>query len=178
MALKIYPENQPKPRQRFSDDFVGQLHSGYQLDGVPSALEEWRITTGDPDVAERVHELYKGEAAAIDVVMADSKAIRQWLTLWDRDRNPVCIPSAELTFRLAEDPNLGIFVLKSNSWGLAHFLAAEDIEGQIEAIGGPAIIRLKLVPVSFTAKNGPRKGKLVSYTSTEIEVIGAVEREA
>ncbi|AWY05728.1 hypothetical protein SEA_GRETCHEN_40 [Microbacterium phage Gretchen] len=231
MALKIFgtdPENQPKPRQRFSDDFVGQLHSGYQLDGTPSALEEWRITTGDPEVADRVHELYKGEApeewetksernlqvftdaSAIDVIVADSKAIRQRMILWGNDRKPVYIsdgefilddaghptderdpdadltfqerkdkkayganPSAEITFRLADDPNLGIFVLKSNSWGLAHFLAAEDIEGQIDAIGGPAILRLKLVPVSFKAKNGPRKGKTVSYTATEIEVIGA-----
>ncbi|MDR6868749.1 hypothetical protein J2Y69_003373 [Microbacterium resistens] len=231
MALKIFgtdPENQPKPRQRFSDDFVGQVHSGYSLDGQPASLEEWRITTGDPDVAERVHELFGGEApeewetksernlqaftdaTAIDVIVESAKAIRQRMILWGRDRKPVYIsdgefilddaghpteerdpdadltfqerkdkkayganPSAELTFRLAEDPNLGLFVLKSNSWGLAHFLAAEDIESQIENVGGPALLRLKLVPVSFKAKTGERKGKMVSYTATEIEVLGA-----
>nr|WP_242519770.1 hypothetical protein [Microbacterium esteraromaticum] len=231
MALKIFgtePENKPKPRQHFSDNFVGQLHASYQLDGTPSALEEWRITTGDPEVADRVHELYKGEApeewetksernlqvftdaAAIEVIVDGPKAIRQRMILWGNDRKPVYIsdgefilddnghltedrdpdaeltfqertdkkayganPSAEITFRLADDPDLGIFVLKSNSWGLAHFLAAEDIEGQIEALDGPAILRLKLVPVSFKPKNGPRKGKTVSYTATEIEVVGA-----
>lgn len=231
MALKIFgtdPENQPKPRQRFSDDFVGQVHSGYSLDGTPASLEEWRITTGDPDVADRVHEMFGGEApeewetksernlqvftdaTEIDVIVADAKAIRQRMILWGNDRKPVYVsdgefilddaghpteqrdpdadltfaerkekkawganPSAEVTFRLADDPDLGIFVLKSNSWGLAHFLAAEDIEGQIEAVGGPAIVRLKLVPVSYKAKKGERKGKMVSFTSTEIEVLGA-----
>lgn len=231
MALKIFgsdPENQPTPRQRFSDDFVGQVHSGYQLDGTPASLEEWRITTGDPEVADRVHALFGGEAprewetksernlevftdaTSIDIIVENAKAIRQRMILWGNDRKPVYIsdgefilddaghpteqrdpdadltfaerkekkawganPSAEITFRLADEPDLGLFVLKSNSWGLAYFLAAEDIEGQIEALEGPALLRLKLVPVSFVAKNGPRKGKTVSYTSTELEVIGA-----
>ncbi|QCQ15454.1 recombination directionality factor [Microbacterium sp. RG1] len=197
---------------------VGQLHSGYQLDGTPAALEEWRITTGDPEVADRVHELYKGEApeewetksernlqvftdaTSIDVILADANAIRQRMILWGNDRKPVYVSdgkiglgganptfqewrdkkayganlSAELTFRLADDPDLGIFVLKSNSWGLAHFLAAEDIEGQVAAVGGPALVRLKLVPVSFKAKSGPRKGAVLRWVSTEIEVLGSV----
>ncbi|MEV7607919.1 hypothetical protein AB0N61_00390 [Microbacterium sp. NPDC089320] len=148
----------------FSDTGVGELQSG----GL-----EWAVTTGDACLAARLRELYPGRVAAIDIVVANSKAIHQRLVLRGPNGEWSCVPSAELTFRLADDPNLGIFVLKSNSWGLAHFLAAEDIEGQIDAVGGPALLRLKLVPVSFIAKNGPRKGKTVSYTSTEIEVLGA-----
>lgn len=207
---------------------MGQIHSGYSLDNTPASLEEWRVTTGDPEVADRIHELFGGEApeewetksernlqvftdaTSIDVIVESAKAIRQRMILWGNDRKPVYIsdgefilddaghptedrdpdadltfqerkdkkayganPSAELTFRLADDPNLGIFVLKSNSWGLAHFLAAEDIEGQIDAVGGPALVRLKLVPVSLGGKGGERRSLVMRFTATEMEVLGA-----
>ncbi|MGY1440179.1 hypothetical protein [Streptomyces reniochalinae] len=64
MALKIWdtdPNNKPKPRQTFSDDTVGRFHSGRSVDGQPEALSEWRISTGDPEVAKAVAQLFGGQ---------------------------------------------------------------------------------------------------------------------
>jgi hypothetical protein len=46
-----------------ADDFVGRLRSGTQIQGRPVALSEWRITTGDPEVAAAVAEKYGGSPA-------------------------------------------------------------------------------------------------------------------
>lgn len=65
MALKIFgtdPENQPRPRQRFTDDVVARFRSGHVLNNRPVALTEWRVTTGDPEVATVLHDLLGGDA--------------------------------------------------------------------------------------------------------------------
>jgi hypothetical protein len=105
MALKIFgdnPETAQKPRQRFADDVVGRFRSGHQLNGRPAALTEWRITTGDPEVADAVYELFGGDqpqewdakgednlevftaSKEIDIILEGSKALRQKMVLWSR----------------------------------------------------------------------------------------------
>ncbi|KUM41184.1 recombination directionality factor [Arthrobacter sp. EPSL27] len=105
MALKIFgdnPETAQKPRQRFADDVVGRFRSGHQLNGRPAALSEWRITTGDPEVADAVYELFGGDqpqewdakgednlevftaSKEIDIILEGSKALRQKMVLWSR----------------------------------------------------------------------------------------------
>ncbi|MET9617132.1 recombination directionality factor [Kitasatospora indigofera] len=62
MAIRIFetdPDALPKG-SLYADDSVGRFHSGRQVDGVPEALSEWRITTGDPEVASAVAQLFKG----------------------------------------------------------------------------------------------------------------------
>lgn len=66
MALKIFetdPDAAPKQRQRFADDIVGRFRSGHQLNKRPISLEHWRVTTGDPAVAERIRDLMGGDPA-------------------------------------------------------------------------------------------------------------------
>lgn len=105
MALKIFgdnPETASAPRKRFADDVVGRFRSGHQINNRPAALNEWRITTGDPEVADAVHELFGGDAPQdweakgednievftaskeIDVILEGSKALRQKMVLWSR----------------------------------------------------------------------------------------------
>ncbi|MFJ9671099.1 hypothetical protein ACIRP5_09975 [Streptomyces sp. NPDC101221] len=65
MALRIFetdPAAKPKPRQ-FADDFVGRFRSGRMVGNRPESLGSWRITTGDPEVADKVSELYGGKPA-------------------------------------------------------------------------------------------------------------------
>lgn len=238
MALQIFgtdPAAQPKPREaNFADDIVGRFRSGHQVDGRPAALSAWRVTTGDPVVAQRVHELLGGDepqpweargeddletftaAEAVDIIIESPKALRQRMILWGRNNKPLMVsdgatiefpeeqagepdpdahltfqerkakardgfgaePSIELTFRLADDPDLGLFRFQSGSWSLASDLAYDGTDGKLEAAEGPARARLSLEEVSFTAKSGPRKGQVVRYTKPVIKVLGPVVQAA
>ena len=105
MSLKIFgtdPANQPKPRQKFADDVVGRFRSGHQLNKRPVALTEWRVTTGDPEVANAIHDLMGGDApqewdangednlevftamSSLPVILEGPKALRQRMVLWSR----------------------------------------------------------------------------------------------
>jgi len=106
LGLNIFgndPANQPKPRQSFADDVVGRFRSGYQLNGRPAALTEWRVTTGDPDVANVVNDLLGGDAPqewdakgednlevftaskSVEIILDGEKALRQRMILWGRN---------------------------------------------------------------------------------------------
>jgi hypothetical protein len=105
VGLRIFetdPDAAPKPRQSFKSDLVGRFRSGYQINRRPATLEEWRVTTGDPDVADRVHELFGGEkpqewdatgednievftkAKRVKVIIDSPSALRQEMVLWGR----------------------------------------------------------------------------------------------
>src|SRR5690606_40800256 len=63
--LKIFDTETAKAtrkQQDFSGDVVGRFRSGYQVDNRPQSLGAWRVTTGDPEVAARVHELFGGDS--------------------------------------------------------------------------------------------------------------------
>jgi hypothetical protein len=56
------PDAKPKPRkQNFSDDVVGRFRSGRLVGKQPESLNEWRVTTGDPAVADIVAQLMGGD---------------------------------------------------------------------------------------------------------------------
>ncbi|MFJ3084446.1 hypothetical protein ACIPJG_32480 [Streptomyces halstedii] len=56
------PDAKPKPRkQSFSDDIVGRFRAGRLVGKQPESLNEWRVTTGDPMVAEVISQLMGGE---------------------------------------------------------------------------------------------------------------------
>jgi hypothetical protein len=58
------PDAKPKPR--FTDDTVGRFHSGRSVNNVPESLSTWRISTGDPTVAEAVSILFGGTPVETD----------------------------------------------------------------------------------------------------------------
>lgn len=236
MALKIWgddPDAQPRPRQKFSDDVVGRFRSGHQLNGRPASLSEWRVTTGDPEVAAEIHDLLGGDAPQeweargednlevftasneVRIIIESEKSLRQEMILFGRNNKiiqrgdgetitypPEKVgpdpdaalsfqerkakaqegtgpePQVELYFRLADNPDLGIFKFQSGSWGLVRNLAADGVDEKLRALGGPALARLYLEEVSFVAKNGPRAGQTVSYTASGLELLGAYEPEA
>lgn len=97
------PNAKPKPKQTFSDDTVGRFHSGRQVDGQPEALSEWRISTGDPVVAQSVAQLFGGEPIETDspnenhidvftdretvlIILDGPKAIHADMKLWNRNK--------------------------------------------------------------------------------------------
>lgn len=91
------------PKSFGQDDIVGNLRSGLQIDGKPVALQEWRVTTGDPEVAQVISDLYGGkvenwetkseqnlqvltEAASIHVQLL---TIQSNFALWGRANTPI-----------------------------------------------------------------------------------------
>lgn len=87
----------------FKDDIVGRFRSGYQLNDRPAALTDWRVTTGDPKVAEAVHELLGGDkpqewaakgednlevftaSESVDIIIEKPSSLRQQMVLWGRN---------------------------------------------------------------------------------------------
>ena len=242
MPLKIFggEDAAPKKKTSFADDVVGRFRSGYQAEGAkgkktPMALQEWRVTTGDPDVASAVHELLGGEdpqkwdatgeddlevftkADRVEIILEKPDALRQAMVLYGRkgtiyvsDGETILYPDEkkgqpdpqadqtfaerkeaaregtgaepriEVFFRLADDPDLGLFKFQTGSWSLASDLAYNDVEGDLadafaDSDGKGVLATLGLEEVSFTAKSGPRAGKEVSYTKPVLKIVGPVE---
>lgn len=225
MGLKVFgsdPEQQPKPRQRFADDIVGRFRSGQVVNNLPSSLKEWRLTTGDPEVANKVYDILGGDAPqpwkeakgeenievftaspSVEIILEGTKALRQKMVLWGRNGKLIQSgdgevidfpetkrgpdpdadlsfnerkqmakdgtgpePQIEVYFRLAEDPDLGIFKFQSGSWSLVRDLAQNDTDAVLETLTaetGKCSATLTLEPVEFVAKNGAMAGKTVSF---------------
>lgn len=241
MSLKIFGENGPKKSGgKFADDVVGRFRSGHQVAGrggrlQPVALQEWRVTTGDPEVADRMVELLGaedgvseweasgednlevfGSKASIEIILEKADALRQAMILWGRNGKMIyksdgetisypddrkgdpdpqagqslqerkaaakdgtgAEPQIEIFFRLAEEPDLGIFKFQSGSWSMVSDLAYNGTQEEIEdlfADGAEAVTAtLSLEEVSFEAKNGPMAGKTVTFTKPVLADLKAV----
>ncbi|WP_172384875.1 hypothetical protein [Streptomyces sp. MNP-20] len=77
-------------------------------------------------------------------------------------------PDQRITFRLADNPELGRFRLMTGSWEFMK--AMETMWRELEAVGGPALCTLKLELVEFTTKAGVE----VSYRKPVLVVHGPV----
>lgn len=91
------------PKSFGADDIVGNIRSGMQIDGKPVALQEWRITTGDPEVAQVVSDLYGGKVESWETkseqnlqVITDASSLHIQLislqasfALWGRANTPI-----------------------------------------------------------------------------------------
>ncbi|MFD4699796.1 recombination directionality factor [Streptomyces niveus] len=77
------PDSKPRERSsQFQNDIVGRFRSGRLVGKTPEALNEWRVTTGDPVIAELIAGLMGGESAEWDTdkednleILTDSKAV-------------------------------------------------------------------------------------------------------
>jgi hypothetical protein len=74
-------------------------------------------------------------------------------------------PSINITFRLADDPDLGSFRFQSGSWTLAEVL--HEYENDLARVGGEAVATLRLELVEYTTK----KGRFVSYLKPVLDNI-------
>jgi hypothetical protein len=233
MALNIWGgADAPKAEKSgYQDDVVGRFRGGHQLGNQPVALQEWRVTTGDPEVADKVHEILGGDApqeweakgednlevftasSEVEIIIEKPSALRQRMVLWGRNGKLIQAgdgqtldypedkkgqpdpdamlsfqerkqkgrdgtgpePSIELIFRLAEEPDLGLFRYQTGSWSLVSDLAYNGVEDALAEIDGPAKAVLALEEVSFVAKNGPRAGQTVNYTKPTLKIVGPVE---
>lgn len=106
MAINIFGrdgDESSKKRSKFADDVVGRFRSGHQLNRRPVALSEWRVTTGDPEVADSVRRLLGGDKPAkwetqgednlevftdaqqVDIIIDGPSSVRSSMVLWGRN---------------------------------------------------------------------------------------------
>ncbi|GAA4852326.1 recombination directionality factor [Saccharopolyspora rosea] len=104
MSLRIWetdPDAKPRPRSRFVDDVVGYIHGGMMTKTKPLALSQWRFTTDDREVGERIAQLFGGtpeewdtdkpnnvqvlsESSRVGLVLDGPEALRSRMVLWGR----------------------------------------------------------------------------------------------
>lgn len=101
MGLKNIFDNENDQGTRKNDDIVGRFRSGAQVNDRPMALDAWRITTGDPEVAEEIARLFGGEPQewdtkseeklevytdqeSIDIVLDGTRSVRSEMVLWGK----------------------------------------------------------------------------------------------
>ena len=229
MRLKIFdPEFNERAANRndFTDDFVGRFRSGHQVGGRPESLTEWRVTTGDPDVAEWIKDTYKGKDisewdatgednlevftdVSVIKIITQAEGLEQAMVLRNRNGQVVrvsdgevitypedqagspdpqagqtfaerkqaardgmgAVPEVKLTFRLADNPDLGLFQFRSSSWGFVSDLEYQNVWDELADYEN-VLCTLSLKEVSFVAKSGEMKGKTVTYTKPALAVIG------
>lgn len=223
MAVRIFetdPDSKPRPKRQFSNDYAFRFRSGMQVDGKPVSLSEWRVTSGDPEVAASVAQLLGGtpaewetskedhlevltNATAVQIVIDGPQAIRDRLILWGRngpihecdgvyflspeeDAGKECgcpsllaerkalarsqrgpAPHTSVTFRLAEDYDLGLGSFASTSWDLLTVL--HEVRNELEDIGGEVLCELSLELVKYTTK----AGRNVEYRKPVIKTLKA-----
>jgi hypothetical protein len=78
-------------------------------------------------------------------------------------------PSITVTFRLADDPELGKLKFVTGSWTLAAVL--HESLNDLDRVGGTALGSLELEYVEYTPTKGPMRNKLVSYTKPVIRIV-------
>lgn len=104
-----------------SNDVVGRFRSGYQVDNRPVGLTQWRVTTGDPEVAESIAALLGAEeepstwetktgenrqvfttSNEVEIIV-EPKSVKATLVLWGQG-GKIC--ETDGTYLYDEDGNL------------------------------------------------------------------------
>lgn len=161
------------------DDLVGRFRSGYVANKRPVALQEWRVTTGDPEVAEKIAALLDaksdpaeweasgednievyGSTGSVEIILEGDRPLRQSMVLFGRRQEGPATPEIVLTFRLAAAPDLGVFEFASESWALARDFAGRPELASPSAGGDRATLSI------VTGGEAPRPDLQVHRAST------------
>ncbi|MER5638411.1 hypothetical protein ABT095_15800 [Kitasatospora sp. NPDC002227] len=161
MALRIF-ETDPAamPKAAFADDTVGRFHPGKSVDGLPVALSEWRITTGDKAVADAVAQLFGGS-----VVDTESASERHLEVQTDRAKVLVVLDGPE---SVTSDLKLW------NGSNLVHhcdgveFLSPEDLAGR--PCGCPTLMEDR--KAAHKRKMGPGPAISITFTLADDPELG------
>ncbi|MGW6949016.1 recombination directionality factor [Streptomyces xanthophaeus] len=108
----------------------------------------------------------KGKPCKCPSLMAERKFEAQ------KQRGPK--PSIDITFRMLDAPELGIWRFNSGSWSLVNELP--KLFTELDKYSGQRIrASLTIKNVSYVPSKGPRAGQTVSYNVPDIKIYGAFE---
>ena len=201
-------------REFTADDIVGRFRSGYQINDRPASLKEWRVTTGDPDVADAVHGLLDGDkpqewetkseetlevftaSPEVNITLSSMDSVDARMLIWPRGQKKivtcdgeifetegrpyvcetggfrnrkeheegghVCDPRITVTFRLADEPDLGLFKFETGAWSLVTNIARvmADLRDALEKSDGEPV-KATLALEQVTTKAGKQFTKPV-----------------
>ncbi|MDX2575923.1 hypothetical protein PV332_10565 [Streptomyces scabiei] len=83
-------------------------------------------------------------------------------------------PSVDITFRLVDEPDLGVFRFNSGSWKLVEVLG--PLFAELDKYPGKQVrATLTIENVTYTPQKGPRAGQEVSYNKPVVKILGAYE---
>lgn len=103
------PALAPQRQSSSASDVVGRFRSGYQINGQPASLTDWRVTTGDPDVAAKVKELLGGDkpqswetkgednlevfttSGSVDIIVSGPDAVDARMLIWPRGQKRIVV---------------------------------------------------------------------------------------
>lgn len=91
-----------QPENKSSSDFAGRLRSGMVVNGRPVALQKFRATTGDMDVANKLADAFGGEpqewdtkssefievmldVSEVNIILDGPESVSAKMTLWGRN---------------------------------------------------------------------------------------------
>ncbi|MGY5131290.1 recombination directionality factor [Streptomyces nigrescens] len=163
-------EDEESTSENFIDVFTeqGRLQIVIEADGIYSDMKQWsngklvHHCTGTTFLSHPFDESKIGQPCGCPTLFAERKEAAK--------NNMGPNPAITVTFRLAQDTELGKFKWQTGSWTLAAVL--HEAEDALERIGngGPVLAEVELEEVSYVAKKGKMKGKTVEYTKPVLTV--------
>lgn len=136
-------------------------------DAIDVDFKEWKngkLThhcTGSKFLSHPLDDKKIGTPCGCPALLAEKKLA------WEAEMGPK--PSITITFRLADDPELGLFVFKTGSYTMLKVM--HEYAADLASIDGEAVADLALELVSFVPKKGKMAGKLVEYTKPVLDNI-------
>lgn len=141
----------------------------------------WRVTTDDEQSASTVASLFGGTAEAADTgfqVSTEAAEVavvlaRGWLgaTEVSRGESGAVEPRVAISFRLAQQPDLGVFEFSSGAWGFGDDLTSVGEDALTEMLDrGEVAATLALEPSEFVAQSGPFAGQRMTYAKPVLRV--------
>lgn len=166
-------ENEESQNENFIDVFTsaGTVNAVVESGGIYSDMKQWsngklvHHCTGTKFLSHPFDENKIGQPCGCPSLFAERKEMAK------NGMGPN--PAIEVTFRFAEDTELGKFVWKTGSWTLAAVLHEAEDALERNTQNGPALVEIELEEVSYVAKKGKMKGKLVEYTKPVVRVRGS-----
>lgn len=153
--------------ENFIDVFTDQAKISVILTGTDAIKDDMKLWNGNTLVHHCDGEFFlspderKGDACGCPRLFADRKDMAR------AKMGPA--PSVDIFFRLADDPELGVFRFHSGSWSLKSVL--HEYDEDLDAVQGEAIAELELELISYVAKKGKMKGKTVEYVVPKLSRI-------
>lgn len=163
-------ENEESTSENFIDVYTeaGKVPVIIEADGIYSDMKQWsnqklvHHCTGTKFLSHPFDESKIGEPCGCPQLFAERKEMAK------NGMGPN--PAIKVTFRFADDPELGLFNWQTGSWTLAAVL--HEAEDALDRIGqGSAVLaEIELEGVSYVAKKGKMKGKTVEYTKPVLSI--------
>ena len=158
-------EETDSTKEEFIDVLTDHEKLPVVIDGMSAVYTDWKLFVNQKLKHHCDHTVFisgedrdgnplKGKACGCPKSFAESKALA------DEDEGPS--PCIEIKMRLADDPELGVFLWKTSSFNFAKEFYM--IEHAIKSNPGELLFSLEMEHITWTVQKGKDKGQTRSFT--------------